>query len=288
MLRIRAVLMVFMVTVVPMGLMSAGALEAQQRPERFQRREQAAEIPVAVFHSTQSANLPTAETLAKGELLFEISHRFVPAVSDGADALWGFDGPVNNRFGLAYAVSDRVMLGVVRSNHHDNVELNAKALLWERRSGSNAFMVAGMGGLAWNTQGPFGADDNETQEYGQLILNAAFGDKIAVGLVPTLLNNPVIIDATSESLLVLGGYAQVYLSQHTSLFAEWIKSERRTGLEFDSGTFGIELETGGHFFKIVLTNQVRMNPTQFLGGTPLEFTANEWRVGFNITRVLAF
>ena len=31
-----------------------------------------------IFHSPQSANLPTAETLQKGHLLFEISHRSCP------------------------------------------------------------------------------------------------------------------------------------------------------------------------------------------------------------------
>lgn len=267
-------------------LPAAGA--AQQRPERFERREQAAEIPVTVFHSTQAANLPTAETLAKGEVLFEISHRFLPAVSDGADALWGFDGPVYNRFGLAVAATDRVMFGLLRSNLDDNLELNAKVRLWDRRSGTTSLMVGAMGGVAWNTQ-PFGsADDNETQAYGQLMLNAAFGSKLAIGLVPTFLQNPVIDDATSESLFVIGGHGQFYLSQHASLFVEWIKSAPRSDLEFDSGTFGIELETGGHFFKILLTNQPRMNPTQFLGGTPFEFKADEWRVGFNVTRILAF
>jgi hypothetical protein len=63
-------------------------------------------------------------------------------------------------------------------------------------------------------------------------------------------------------------------------------SEERTDLEHDSGTFGIELETGGHFFKVLLTNQARMNPTQFLGGTPFNFEADQWRVAFNITRLL--
>ncbi|NCG31803.1 MAG: hypothetical protein GWP44_02885 [Proteobacteria bacterium] len=261
---------------------------AQERPERFERREQATEIPVTVFHSTQAANLPTAETLAKGEVLFEISHRFLPAVSDGADALWGFDGPVYNRFGLAVAATDRVMFGLLRSNLDDNLELNAKVRLWDRRSGTTSFMVGAMGGVAWNTQTSVPADDNESQAYGQLMLNVAFGSNVAIGLVPTLLHNPVIDDATSESLLLIGGHGQIYLSQHTSLFAEWIKSARRADLEFDSGTFGIELETGGHFFKLLLTNQPRMNPTQFLGGTPFDFTPDEWRVGFNVTRVLAF
>ena len=82
-----------------------------------------------VFHSVQSANLPTAETLAEGTWLFEISHRFLPPVSDGASALWGLDGGAAIRLGLTYAVSDRAMLGVLRSNYEDNLEFNAKLVL---------------------------------------------------------------------------------------------------------------------------------------------------------------
>lgn len=265
-------------------------IEAQQRPERFQRREQATVPPAAVFHSPQAANLPTAETLSRGEWLFEVSHRFEPPVSRGSDALWGFDGPVFNRLGLAYAASDRLMLGLLRTNLHDNLELNAKVRFWERRSGNGAYMVGAMAGVAWNTEAPTeaGADENEAQAYGQLILNASFGDRFALGIVPTVLRNPVIEAAESETVFVLGGNAQLYLSDQVSLLAEWIKSPSRPDRRHDSGTFGVELETGGHFFKIVLTNQMRMNPAQFLAGSPFEFESDEWRVGFNITRLLAF
>jgi hypothetical protein len=281
--RLAGLVMIFM-------FFAGSGVGAQERPERFQRREAPVAIPVTVFHSTQGANLPTAETLSKGELLFEISHRFLPAVADGADALWGFDGPVYNRFGLAYAVSSRMMVGVQRTNLHDNLELNAKARLWETRSEAALVMIGAMGGIAWNTAAPTGAgaDDGEGQSYGQLMLNVLVGERLALGVVPTVMHNPVIVDATSENTFVLGGHAQLYLSQHASLLAEWIKSPGRAGLEHNSGTFGIELETGGHFFKVILTNQARMNPTQFLGGTPFEFKSDEWRVGFNVTRVIAF
>ena len=70
---------------------------------------------------------------------------------------------------------------------------------------------------------------------------------------------------------------------------EWILSEARgDDLTHDGGTFGIELRTRGHFFKIVVTNQSRMNPTQFLGGTNKAFRPDEWRFGFNLTRLLPF
>lgn len=243
----------------------------------------------AVFHSHQAANLPTAETLPTGAWLFEISHRFDRAVSEGVDAFWGLDGPVLNRLGLTYAPSGSVMLGVLRSNFQDNVELNAKLGLFQ---GGVALPteVAVMAGVAWNTEPTLiqGATDNESQFYAQLILNAMVGGRLAVGVVPTYLRNPRIRDFESVNAFSLGLNGQLYMSDAVSFLAEWIVSEERTGLENDAGTFGIELETRGHHFKLLITNQARMNPTQYLAGTPTNFEPDEWRFGFNITRLLPF
>jgi len=261
-----------------------------QEPARWQRRAEATVPPVTVFHSTQSANLATAETLAKGEWLFEISHRFLPALSNGADALWGLDGPVYNRLGLAYAASDRVMVGLVRSNLSDNVELGAKVRLAEGGRDGVPWMAALNGGIAWNTELPetAGFEGNETQAYAQAILNVLLGDRLALGVVPTVLRNPRVADLETENALVIGLNGQLYLSEQASVLGEWIVADEREGLEHDAGTFGIELETGGHFFKLVLSNSARMNATQLLAGTPFAFRTDEWRLGFNVTRVLTF
>ncbi|MDA0327436.1 MAG: DUF5777 family beta-barrel protein [Gemmatimonadetes bacterium] len=246
-----------------------------------------------IFHSTQSANLPTAEMLRGGNWLFEISHRFLPTISDGAGELWGFDGPVYNRFGLTFAPSDRVMLGVLRTNYDDNLELNVKAALLDGGATGLRYKVAAMAGIAWNTSvdetpGFPGLRANEAQSYGQLMANVLLGERAAIGVVPTLLHNPEILDTESENAFVLGVHGQAYLTSAMSVLAEWVFSEGRLGMENGSGTFGIELETRGHFFKIVVSNQSRMNPTQFLGGTPNEFGLDELRVGFNLTRLLPF
>lgn len=282
-LRARAAAAVLLVLVPSSGW-------AQDRPVRWERREAPTEAPITVFHSTQSANLATAETLRKGEWLFEISHRFVPAVSDGADALWGLDGPVFNRIGLAYAASDRVLVGVLRSNLSDNLELNAKARILEGGRDAIPFMAALNGGVSWNTGLPTvdGLKDNEMQAYAQIVANALLGGRFALGVVPTFVHNPRIDDVDAASALALGLNAQLYLSEQASLFAEWVLTEERQGLEHDPGTFGLELETGGHFFKLLLSNSTRINPAQHLGGTPFAFEPDAWRLGFNITRVLTF
>jgi uncharacterized beta barrel domain-containing protein DUF5777 len=270
-------------------LLLPSALTAQERRGSWQRRGSPTEVPVVVFHSTQSANLPTAETLAKGELLFEISHRFSPAISEGADALWGLDGPAVNRFGIAYAVSDRAMVGVLRSSLTDNLDLQLKLRLTEGGGESTAYMVGVVGGVAINPE-PIGVsafDEESLQYYAQAILNVAPTRQLALGLVPGYVRNVDPGGGEIEGAFSVGVNGQLYLSPQVSLFGEWNFSEDNgIDLSHDAGSLGIEFETGGHFFKLLISNSVRMNPAQFMGGTPFSFDPDEWRLGFNITRII--
>ena len=243
-----------------------------------------------VFHSTQSANLPTAEIYPQGSWLFEISHRFGTPISNGAQDLWGLDGPVANRLGLTYSAADRVAIGVQRSNLEDNLELNAKVGLWAGGGDQLPLKVAAMAGVAWNTQvfEVDGAEDNEMQAYAQLILNALLGDRLAVGVVPTYLRNPRLRDFEADDAFALGLHGQLFLTPSISLLVEWLVSEERPQQENDAGLFGIEFETRGHFFKLLVGNQYRLNPTQFLAGSRTRFEPDEWMFGFNIQRLLPF
>jgi len=268
---------------------------AQEPTVRWQRRGPA-QTPVTVFHSTQSANLPTAETLRRGEMLIEISHRFQPAISEGADAFWGIDGPATNRLGIAYAPLDRLMVGILRSNLLDNLELNAKARVFEAGASSVVpIMVGVMGGVAFNTDVPAspGYDDDESQAYAQVILNVLLGHRLAVGVVPTYLHNPRIADATPDDAFVLGANGTLYLSPEVGLFGEWMGSEARPDFDDpaatlgDVATAGLQLEVGGHFFKLLVTNSTRLNPTQVLPGTRYSLGPSQWRFGFNLTRLMA-
>ncbi|NNL30114.1 MAG: hypothetical protein HKO77_03785 [Gemmatimonadetes bacterium] len=249
-----------------------------------------------VFHSTQSANLHTAEMLRPGNWLFEISHRFFPPVSEGADALWGVDGSAFIRLGLTYQASERLMLSLVRTNLDDNLGLDARVAIGSTDVGGTLVKLAAAGGVAVNTDvnevsNPAQdqlREDNEVQLYVQLLVNALLGESFAVGVAPSYLRNPRLLDLESENTVSLGLHAQGYMSDAVSLFGEWIISESIPGQENDSGTLGVQFETRGHFFKLLVTNQTRPNPTQYLGGSPHPFELDELRFGFNITRLLPF
>ena len=279
-----------------------------------------------VFASTQSATLPTAAPSDAGDILVEISHRF-GHLSDGPSDLWGLDGFVLNRLGLAFAPTDALTIGILRSNSLDNTELNARfaGLGFDAPTGLIEF--AAQAGVAWNLQvdtddGHVGhqhvilladkagtaanpgtadnagtadrsrddtAQENEMQAYAQVIANAMVAGRIALGVVPTLLWNPRVQDADPVSTVSVGVNGQLYLDRTWSVFGEWIFSQPRKDQEYDSGSFGVEIRTRGHFFKLLVTNQHQMNPTQTLAGAAADFLApDSWRLGFNIQRRMRF
>lgn len=266
-----------------------------------------------VFASTQSATLPTAAPSRAGDVHIEISHRF-GYLSGGASDLWGLDGFVLNRLGLAVSPLDRLTIGVLRSNSFDNLELNARFAGLALEAAGGSFEFAAQAGVAWNLQ--VEADDdhgghqhatahgtaadagkdnditaapNEGQAYAQAIANTVLADRLALGVVPTLLWNPRIQDHDPETTVSVGLHGQLYLDPTWSLFGEWIFSQVRKDQEYDSGSFGVEIRTRGHFFKLVVTNQHQMNPTQTLAGAAEDFfDLDSWRFGFNLQRRLRF
>ncbi len=243
-----------------------------------------------IFRSVHSANLPTAEILPKGSWLFEISHRSGTPFSEGADELWGLDGPMLNRLGLSYSAHDRLVFGVLRTNFYDNIELNAKAGLLSAGSETMPIKVAAMAGVSWNPDIAVTAtvEDNEMQAYGQLIVNALLGERFALGVVPTLVHNPRLQDLDSDNGFYVGVNGQVYLTPSMSVLLESVFGDSNPETPNEPITFGIEFNTGGHVFKLLSTNQFRMNPAQFYPGAAFDFEPDAWLFGFNITRLLPF
>lgn len=263
---------------------------AQDQPRQWERRLEATEPPMTVFSSTQAIALPTAATLGGGEWLFEIAHRFFPPVADGVDALWGLDGPVNMRLGLGFAPADRVLVTLARSNLMDNWDLQAKFRALAAEIGPLPVMVSFQGGAAWSTDVPEreASDSGNFQYYGQIILNAGLAERVAVGVVPSYLYNAFLDESDPEHRLYWGFYGQLRVTPILSLLGELNLGDNPEDLEHDSYALGIELETGGHFFKIFLGNSLRSNPSQYLVGTEFPFHADELRLGFAITRLLRF
>ncbi len=279
-------------------LFLSASLFAQEKNIKWKKKDQAAAV-VELFHSPQAINLPTTQTIKKGNLEYEVSHRFLPPISDGYDAYYGLDGPGHIRMALAYAITNDALLSFGRSNAaadsgraEDNIDIALKYKLFQFSQYAKApVSVAIRTGLGWYTNviGRDKTDGANFQYYGQLIINTLLFKKIGLGLVPSYLYNSSILQAETQYSVTLGAYAQYYISSAMSALMEWNPTLNGYKTMYTPFSFGIELETGGHFFKIFLTNSQMLNTSQFLAGADLAgVNDGKWRIGFNITRILNF
>lgn len=262
---------------------------AQEEKIEWKRTPAAQESDLHLFHSIQSLSLPTAEMMQKGDWQFEISHRFYPTVKTGIKNFFGLDGPVNMRIALGCALSDNIILTLGRSNINGNVDLRVKFKLLQMQSDLLPAAAAVRLGTGWNTEtGRSSTDSRNFQYYGQLIINTLYRNSLGIGLVPSYLYNSSIFTPDAQSTFALGTYVEGYLTHRFGLIFEWtpiLSGYRRNA---NPMAFAIEINTGGHFFKIMITNSTYLNPSQYLAGADDPASGNSWRLGFNITRLLRF
>ena len=277
-----------------MSALFMAAAAAQDSDVAWKRSSPPVQPELRLFHSTQAICLPTAETLGKRVFQFEISHRFDVPISEGYNAFYGLDSHALIRLGLGYSPIDPLVITLARSNLEGNVDLQAKYKLLRLRNSSLPVLAALQAGVSWNTNAENRSErargnSRNFQYYGQAIINTMIKRRLGLGAVPSYLHNSNIYSKETKNLFVAGVYAQFYVDKVLSLLAEWspkVSGDARA--EHEPAAFGFELETGGHFFKIVATNSVYLNPSQYLAGTEYAFAAEEWRLGFLITRLLRF
>jgi len=262
---------------------------AQEKHIRWQKSE-SKQIDLELLHSTQVLNLPSAETLKQGDFQFEISHRFNTPVSSGIGELYGLDGSVTMRLGLGYAFTDRLLVSVARSNLEGNIDTQFKYKVFQIRHDTFPTLITAQAGFAYNGKPikdiPEG--NSKFQYFGSVIFNTLINKNIGIGIVPTYLYNSHIYCPDIQYSFTMGFYIQYYLSDRWSFVFEANPTVTGWRDQYDSYAFGVEIETGGHFFKMLLGTNNRMNFPQYIAGAQSKFGSGDWYFGFNITRLLRF
>ncbi len=275
-----------------------GMSAAQNDSVTWQRNVEPVKVELHLFRSPHGISLPTAEVLHKGNFEFEVSHRFIPPTSDGMDAFYGLDGPIYMRLGLGYAVSNRLLVTLGRSNLDKNIDLQLKYRPLEIKGKQVSGLVAGRAGVAWSALKTYYFDNNlnlieqpknykrHFQYYLQAIVNAMPDKRICLGLVPSYLVNRDIRIGPWKNAFTLGTNGNIYFDRYFALIGEWSFVLTDKYGRHNPGAVGIEIKTGGHFFKIFVTNQTYLNPSQYLAGAEDSFAHDRLHLGFLITRLL--
>lgn len=245
------------------------------------------------FWGTTLVNLPTTETLDKGDFLFRISHRFLPPVSSGSDSFAGLDGPAYILFSMGYGITDNLTVTAGRSNLHQEWELRADYAVLDQAK-TPAFPLSftlHAGGSYVSEEQPPDVEWSGTFRVSVFAsLSRRINDRLSLLAVPAYSSNTNFWDPSSDGTFGLGLGGRVVVFDEISLIGEWVPVLSGYEEVVDGWGLGIEKYTGGHVFQIFVTGAYGLMAPQYLvggdlGGPDTDF-GDKLRFGFNIYRTI--
>jgi hypothetical protein len=262
------------------------------------RKQQTTSEVAFPFYGWKILNLPSSRMLEAGNMLFLIGHRFNPGLDAGYKSFYGLDGSGIIYLSLGYAITDRLLVALGRSNSADDVELQARYGIAQQGS-ANGWPVGVSLQTSFNfvtqdfpNKDPFARERFKTTV--QLSLTHQLGDRVGLAVVPGILINPAEDVDEEPQLVTIGLGGRYRFTRQLSVIGEWvpiISGFTRTltfgnDIRFDTWGGGLEIATAGHVFQIVVTNSVGLTSDQYLRGGDLDLSEGDMRLGFNIFRVL--
>lgn len=275
------------------GQSLASLLGATEDPQR---------IPVvATFKATRIINGHSNENMAKGVLDFRVGHRFGP-VNSGLKDFFGLDA-ANTLIGFDYGLSDRIMIGIHRSTFEKEVGGFVKAkLLRQTQNDEVPLSLSYMGGASIQTMEaphwpPIILPEGDTlvPEYhfshrlyyvNQLIIARKINEWLSLQLTPTHIHYNLVPTADEPNdVFAIGIGGRWKLSHRVSLTGEYFYRINKLNGYHNGLGIGLDVETGGHVFQLMLTNSTAMTERSFIGQNRDNWLDGGIHFGFNISRV---
>ncbi|MDP3914987.1 MAG: DUF5777 family beta-barrel protein [Bacteroidota bacterium] len=259
------------------------------------------DFATATFKSTRIINGHSIEQMKENQLDFRISHRF-GTLNSGLYGLFGLDES-HIHFSLEYGIKDWLMLGAGRASQNKTYDGFAKVRLLRQSSGTKFMPVH----LSYFTsieimtlkfpERPEGTSNyfsSRLAYVNQLLIARKFNENLSVQLTPTFIHrNLVKTELDQNDIYALGLGGRYKLSKRLSLNAEYYYTynPNAKSLEprpYNALSLGVDIETGGHVFQIMVTNSQGMREGSFIPQTTGSWADGDIHLGFNISRVFAF
>ena len=248
-------------------------------------------IVSATFKGTRIVNGHSIENRKNAELEFIISHRF-GRINTGFEELFGLD-QANIRFALEYGLTDDLTAGLGRSSFEKTYDGYLKYSLLKQKTGANAFpfAVSLFGSIAAKSQKAIAGNERTFAEslfyVVQVLIAKKVNSSLSIQVTPTYVHrNLATIAADPHDIFALGFGTRVKLSKRVSLNAEYYQQfQKLTSVNArNSLAFGVDIETGGHVFQIILSNAITMVEKSFITETTGNFFGGDIHLGFNLSR----
>ncbi len=259
------------------------------------------EYATATFKGTRLINFQTVETPGKNTLDFRISHRFGD-YSTGLNNLYGLDGPANLWLGLDYSPDGRLVVSVGRVNIEKLITSGLKYKLFRQslHGWKSPFTVTLL--ADWNITTIPAASATYTDEFHyttdrfnftyQAMIARKFNERFSLQISPTMIHyNEVIAISDKNDIYALPVLARYKFSRSVAVTAEYgfrINKYSPTNTYQNVAGIGFDIETGGHVFQVFVTNAVGIAESQTLPFTTQSWSKQQFRLGFNISRMFSF
>lgn len=255
--------------------------------------EETTDYATASFKTSRVINLHSLENTASGVLDFKISHRF-NTVQNGLYDFFGLDG-ANLRIGFDYGVTDRLAIGIGRSNYEKTLDGFAKYKILRQSKGKRnmpitlaAFGSVAMQTLKWANPDRDNHFSSRLYYTGQLIIGRKISEGFSLQLSPTIVHrNLVATFDESNDVYALGIGTRIKLSKRMAINLEYIYvlPDQLAPQFVNSLSVGLDIETGGHVFQLHFSNSRIMVEKGFIAETTNKWEDGGIHFGFNISRV---
>ena len=252
----------------------------------------------ATFKSTRIINGHSVETVKKKHLDFRISHRF-GTVNGGISNFFGIDQSTIH-LGFDYGINNKLTIGYGRSSYNKTYDLTLKYKLLQQSTGKKNMPISmTYYGSTEIFSRPF-ANADRTNYFSsrltytnQLLIARKFNENLSLQIMPTYIHKnltPTVYDMNDVFAMGIGGRYKI--TKRMALTAEYYyayHSPRSTTNYHNPISIGIDIETGGHVFQIMLTNTSIMKEGGFIYGDDNgDILKGDIHLGFNISRIFSF
>jgi hypothetical protein len=242
-------------------------------------------FPVENFQGPRLVNGQSATLVEHGELQMQIQHRFGD-VSGGFYELFGLD-QASMRLGFEYGFGKSFNVGVGRSTYLKTFDLFAKYRIAGQGNGwpFTIVLLAGSSVPSIRDYYPDTKDNfNNKVSYHFQLPMAVRWKKLGFQVNPGFLHTGYMIEtAKNHNLFTLGVGGTFHITNKLSTNLEYLHPFDEA---FDPAPFsiGVDLDTGGHLFQIVLSNSQRMFDQALYTNVTGDWSTGSLFFGFNLIR----
>ncbi len=245
------------------------------------------------FKGTRIVNGHTVETKPKGTLEFIFAHRF-GEINGGLYEMFGLDDAYV-RLGVDYGITDNLSISVGRNSVDKTIDGYFKYKVLRQSKGAKVFPVTitALAGTAYqaspkkeDTRPGFETIDRLAY-VGQLLIARKFTPNLSLQLMPTLIHrNAVIQEIEMNDQLAIGAGGRIKVTKSVAVTGEYYYrlNTPENNPYYNTFGLGIDIETGGHVFQLVLTNTRGMTERAFITQTEGDLADGDIHLGFNVTR----